>query len=391
MDHGSYSSLTADRHPPQEGLEFRILGPLEVVEDGRPLPLPGPRQRGLLAFLLLHANQVVSADRLIEELWPGEAPDQGAAALQASVSRLRKALGSGASHLATVAPGYVVRIDGAQLDVRRFERLVEEAAATDSAAAAGMLREALALWRGPALADLAYEPFAQAAIVRLEDLHLLAVERRIDADLALGRHAQLVSELEALVAAHPLREGLLAQLMLALYRAGRQAEALECYRVARQALVDELGIDPGPALQELEQAILRQDPSLDLAPRGPRRRSILAVDVGGQALEPLLALAEPLARQPEREIIVARVLGDRGELGATSVALNAHCASLAGRGVEARAWRPYPQRCRHRRVPYAEARRGRDRQGAWRLPRRGSGRRPARSRASSCPHRRTST
>jgi DNA-binding SARP family transcriptional activator len=337
MDHGSYSSLTADRHPPQEGLEFRILGPLEVVEDGRPLPLPGPRQRGLLAFLLLHANQVVSADRLIEELWPGEAPEQGAAALQASVSRLRKALGSGASHLATVAPGYVVRIDGAQLDVRRFERLVEEAAATDPAAAAGMLREALGLWRGPALADLAYEPFAQAAIVRLEDLHLLAVERRIDADLALGRHAQLVSELEALVAAHPLREGLLAQLMLALYRAGRQAEALECYRVARQALVGELGIDPGPALQELEQAILRQDPSLDLAPRGPRRRSILAVGFGGQALEPLLALAEPLARQPEREIIVARVLGDRGELGATSVALNAHCASLAGRGVEARA------------------------------------------------------
>jgi DNA-binding SARP family transcriptional activator len=336
MDQAPYSSLTADRHPPQEGLEFRILGPLEVVEDGRPLPLPGPRQRGLLAFLLLHANQVVSSDRLIEELWPGEAPEQGAAALQASVSRLRKALGSGASHLATVAPGYVVRIDGAQLDVRRFERLVEEAAATDPAAAAGMLREALALWRGPALADLAYEPFAQAAIVRLADLHLLAVERRIDADLALGQHAQLVPELEALVAEHPLREGLLAQLMLALYRAGRQAEALERFRLARQALVDELGIDPSPALQELEQAILRQDSTLELAPRGSSKRSILAVGFGVGSFGPLLALAEPLARKPEREIIVSRVIGDRGELGAVSAALNLNCASLTDRGVEAR-------------------------------------------------------
>ena len=318
-------------------MDFRILGPLEVLDGDRPVALPGPRQRSLLAFLLLHANQVVSSDRLIDELWPGEAPDQGAAALQASVSRLRKALGSDASALATVAPGYVVRVDAEQLDVRRFERLVEEAATADPTVATGLLREALALWRGPALADLAFEPFAQAAIVRLEDLHLLAVERRIDTDLALGQHAQLVPELEALVAEHPLREGLLGQLMLAQYRAGRQAEALDHYRRARQALVDELGIHPSPALQELERAILRQDPSLELAPRGPRRRSILAVGFGARQLEPLLGLAEPLARNPERELIVARVLGDRGELAAASAALNAQCASLAEHGVEARA------------------------------------------------------
>lgn len=207
MEQGSYDPLTARRRPPEGGLEFRILGPLEVVDDGRPVELPGARQRGLLAFLLLHANQVVSSDRLIEELWPGEAPEQGVAALQASVSRLRKALGAGAALLATVAPGYVLRLEVDQLDVRRFERLLEDAAAADPSAAAGLLREALGLWRGSALADLAFEPFAHTAIVRLEDLHLLAVERRIDADLALGRHALLVPELEALVAEHPLREG----------------------------------------------------------------------------------------------------------------------------------------------------------------------------------------
>lgn len=337
MEKGSYNPLTARRRPPEAGLEFRILGPLEVVDGDRVVELPGPRQRGLLAFLLLHADQVVSSDRLIEELWPGEAPEQGAAALQASVSRLRRALGAGAALLATVAPGYVLRLEAEQLDVRRFEHLLEVAAAADPTAAAGLMREALGLWRGPALADLAFEPFAHAAIVRLEDLRLLAVERRIDADLALGQHAQLVPELEELVATHPLRESLLAQLMLAQYRAGRQADALAHYRVARQALVDELGIDPGPALQELERAILRQDPSLDLAPRGSRQRSILAVAFGGRALESLLALAEPLARRPEREVIVARVLGDRATLGEAAVALNAHCASLAEGGVKARA------------------------------------------------------
>src|SRR4029079_12597746 len=173
------------------------------------------------------------------------------------------------------------------LDVRRFEQLVGDAAGADPEAAAETLRSALALWRGPPLGDLAYESFAQVPIRRLEELRLLALEQRIDADLALGRHAQLVPELEALVAEHPLREELRARIMLALYRAGRQAEALEQYQAARRTLVDELGIEPSPALQELEKSILRQDSSLDLAGSAQRRRSILAVGLGADASEPL--------------------------------------------------------------------------------------------------------
>ena len=271
-----------------------LLGGRDGFQDPRPARgsrrrpaswrCPGPRQRNLLAFLLLHANQVVSSDRLIEELWPGEAPESGAATLQASVSRLRKALGAGASLLVTAAPGYVLRLDGEQLDVRRFERLVEEAAAADPAAAAELLREALGLWRGPALADLAFESFAQAAIARLEDLRLLA-RRTADRRRPRARAARAARRRSSRRSSPSiaLREGLLAQLMLAQYRAGRQAEALEHYRRARQTLVDELGIDPSPALQELEQAILRQDASLELAPRAPRRRSILAVGLSEEA------------------------------------------------------------------------------------------------------------
>ena len=211
-------------------MEFRILGPLEVIEGGEAIRLPGPKQRSLLALLLLHANEVVSSDRLIDELWPGEAAEQGAAALQASVSRLRKALGGGTGVVETVAPGYMLRLGSAELDLRHFEELIAEAEGAEPASAAATLREALALWRGPPLADFAYEPFAQTAIARLEELRVLALEKRIDADLALGRDAELVAELESLVAQHPLREGLRAQLMLALYRAGRQAEALEATR-----------------------------------------------------------------------------------------------------------------------------------------------------------------
>lgn len=318
-------------------MEFRILGPLEVLDDARPLRLAGSRQRSLLALLLLHANEVVPADRLIDELWPHEAPESGAVALQAGVSRLRRALGAGSGLLATVAPGYVLRVAPEQLDLHRFERLVEEAGGADPGIAAQKLREALALWRGPALVDFMYQPFAQAAIGRLEDLRLLALERRIAADLELGRHSELVPELEELVAEHPLREGLRAQLMLALYRAGRQAEALETYQAARRTLVGELGIEPAPSLQELEKAILRQDPSLDLAPAKGPQRSILVVGLGGPALEPLLSLAEPLARRPLREVIVARLVNQRDELGRATAALNAHCESLATRGLVARA------------------------------------------------------
>ena len=257
-------------------MEFRILGPLEVWDEGGEVSLGGPKPRALLAVLLLHPNEVVPADRLIDELWGEDSPEDAAAALRVNVSRLRKALPQDV--LTTRSPGYVIRVEPDELDLHRFERLVDEGrsllARGLAADASERLRDALSLWRGPALADFAYESFAQAAIARLEEIRLAAVELRIDADLALGRHDELVGELEALVAEHPLRERLRRYLMTALYRSGRQAEALDAYQDARRALVDELGIEPSPALQELERAILRQDPSLDVeasAPAGVRR------------------------------------------------------------------------------------------------------------------------
>ena len=198
------------------------------------------------------------------------------------VSRLRKQLGEG--RLLTRTPGYVLHVDASELDVARFERLVVEADSADPERAAELLREALALWRGPPLADLAYEPFAQAEIARLGELRLAALEQRIDAELATGRHVQLAGELEALVVDHPLRERLRGQLMLCLYRSGRQPEALETYHVARRALVEELGIDPGRQLRELHRAILQQDPELDLiAVPEPARETARGAFVGREA------------------------------------------------------------------------------------------------------------
>src|SRR6266849_5912880 len=204
-------------------MQFRILGPLEVIDDGREVPFAGASQRALLALLLLHTNEVVSSDRLIDELWDAEPPGSGVTALQVRVSQLRKALGPAAERLETRPPGYLLHVARDELDLERFTRLLRQADGAEPALAAEKLREALSLWRGPALEDFAYEPFAQAAIGRIEELHLTAVERRIDADLALGRHAELVGELEALIVEHPLRETLRGQLMLALYRSGRQA------------------------------------------------------------------------------------------------------------------------------------------------------------------------
>ena len=229
-------------------MEFRILGPLEVWDESAEVSLGGPKPRALLAVLLLHRNEVVPTDRLIDELWGEDSPEDAAAALRVNVSRLRKALPQDV--LTTRSPGYVIRVESDELDLHRFERLVDEArsllARGLAADGSKRLRDALSLWRGPALADFAYESFAQAAIARLEEIRLAAVELRIDADLALGRHDELVGELEALVAEHPLRERLRRCLMTALYRSGRQAEALEAYQEARRALVDELGIEPRP-------------------------------------------------------------------------------------------------------------------------------------------------
>jgi predicted ATPase/DNA-binding SARP family transcriptional activator/class 3 adenylate cyclase len=250
-------------------MEFRILGPLEVSSRGGHKRDLAGKQRALLAVLLLHANEVVSTDGLIDALWGAEPPETAGKALQVHVSRLRKLLEpEGNEVLVTRPPGYALDLRGHELDLHQFERLRAEAqqatADGDPARAAAKLRDALSLWRGPPFADFTFEPFAQSEIGRLEELRLTALEERIDAILALGRHAEVVGELEVLVAQHPLKERLRAQLMLALYRARRQAEALDVYQAARRALVDELGIEPSPELQELERQILRQDPSLEL-------------------------------------------------------------------------------------------------------------------------------
>jgi DNA-binding SARP family transcriptional activator len=212
--------------------------------------------------LLLHANEVVSADSLIDRLWGGEAPPTAAKVLQVQVWRLRKALGRDV--LSTRPPGYMLKIGRDELDLARFERLVEEAQASEPGPAAAKLREALALWRGSALADLAYENCLGAEIARFEELRVVAAEERADAELALGRHADLVPDLEALTAAHPYRERLHGQLMLALYRSGRQADALERFQELRRLLDEELGLEPGEQLKQLQKAILAHDPSLDV-------------------------------------------------------------------------------------------------------------------------------
>jgi DNA-binding SARP family transcriptional activator len=266
------------------GLSAGLLGPLEMERAGQPVPLGGPTQRALLARLLLDANRTVPIDRLVEDLWGDAAPASAVKMVHIYVSKLRKELPGGV--LVTRAPGYALVIDLEALDLTRFERMREQGRAAlvggFAAKAADRLREALALWRGPALGEFD-EPFAVVESARLEELRLSSVEDRIDADLALGRHAGLVGELESLVAASPLRERLWGQLLLARYRAGRQAEALAGYRELRELLTTELGIEPSPALRDLERRILQQDPTLELvtaverrqlrAPTGGRRRA----------------------------------------------------------------------------------------------------------------------
>jgi DNA-binding SARP family transcriptional activator len=318
-------------------LEFRILGPLEVYDGVAVVPLTGIRQRALLALLLLRVNEVVSSDRLLEELWGEDQPESGIAALQVRVSQLRKTLGRVGERLETRPSGYLLRVEPGELDLERFCRLVELAAGAEPGPAAEALREALALWRGPALADLVYEPFAQAAVGRLEELRLSALERRIDNDLALGRHADLVAELEALVAEEPWRERLRAQLMLALYRCGRQADALEAYQATRRPLVEQLGLEPSPALRELQRAVLRQDPALELTHLPAPDRSILVAIGDSSRLGPLLALAEQLARRPAKELIFAQPIGEGDELAGTARRLETERRAAVGRGVSARA------------------------------------------------------
>src|SRR4051794_6946182 len=273
-------------------MEFSVLGPLEARHDGRPIPLGSRKQRALLAMLLLRANEVVSSDALIDDLWGERPPPSAAHTLQVYVSRLRAALRDGGASdgaLLTHGAGYMLRVGFGELDLDRFGHLADEGrralAAGSPERAAAKLREALALWRGDPLVDLAFEPFARIDVERLGERRLVAVEDLLDAELMCGRHAVVVPELEALVAQHPLRERLRGQLMLAFYRAGRQAEALDAYRDARDYLVGELGLEPSKELRALEQAVLRQDESLELQAVERRPVTVLTAAVDDEDVE----------------------------------------------------------------------------------------------------------
>lgn len=331
-------------------MEYRVLGPLEVLREGQPLDLGGLKQRALLAVLLLHANEVVSVDRLIDEIWEDTPPDSVVNVVQTYVSRLRRVLNGDRSGdvLVTKAPGYVLHVAPGELDVERFQTLVARAdqyrQQGDLARLTSALEAALALWRGEPLADFSYHSFAQKHIEALREKRAVVLEDRIQAELDTGAGAGLVGELRALVTADPLRERLRAQLMLALYRAGRHAEALAVYRDAKEALSEELGIDPGPELQSLERAILNQDPALlpdtaDTARTGAAppadvkqaARSILVTPRDPRRLDALLAVAEPLARgDPQSELVLCRLLGP-WEVGTTGDSLTDAVGGLEAR------------------------------------------------------------
>src|SRR5215210_751158 len=314
-------------------MDFHLLGPLEVTDGDRVVPVGGGKPRALLAALLLHPNEVVSSDRLIDALWGDAPPASAAKNVQLYVFQLRKTLRAGTvpnsadAILETRAGGYVVRLDRSQRDVDRFEHKLEEGrralADGDRAEAGRILREALALWRGPALAEFRYQPFAQDAITRLEELRVGALEERIESDLALGRHSDVVGELQTLVAQHPLRERLRGQLMLALYRCNRQAEALDAYRDGRRRLVDELGLEPSTTLRDLERAILTGSaelsvPSPQAGVAARRRLPSLPNRTVGRARE-LGEIADRLRAESVRLL----TLTGPGGVGKTRLALDA--------------------------------------------------------------------
>ena len=324
-------------------MDFRVLGPLEVGGDKGSVELGGVKQRSLLAMLLLHAGEVVSTDRLVDALWGASPPLRSGKSIQVYVSRLRKTLAD--DRLVTRPPGYVLYLEPTEFDLIRFEQLVADARGAPPQTASAKLREALALWRGPPLADLAYEQFAQAEIARLEEMRLAVVEQRVEADLALGRHADLVGELETLVGGHPLRERFRYQLMLALYRSDRQADALEAYQAARRELSDGLGLEPSESLKQLEAAILRQEPEL-APPTVPTAASEATVHSQGHALlvapwaldalDGLLSVARPLAAgDPARELIVAGIV-EPDEVGDATARLAGVREQLIAGGVATR-------------------------------------------------------
>jgi DNA-binding SARP family transcriptional activator len=337
-------------------LEYRLLGPMEVLDGDRLVSVGGGKQLSLLALLLIHANELLSTDRLIDELWGESPPPTAGKSLHVQVSRLRKALGGERPHggpVLTRGNGYVLRTAEEEVDCIAFERRLEagqrKLAAGDPGGAARLLDEGLELWRGAPLSGLEYQPFAREEILRLEELRLVALECRANAALELGQHARLVGELEGLVRAHPLRERFRAQLMVALYRSGRQTEALAVYRDAQHVLSEELGLAPGEELRRLETEILRQDAALDLPEQAPAmlsptvqphpsepERGILVAPATTDALTPLLGLAMPLsASSPPRELIVAAVV-EPAELAGATAELARRRDELSARGLAAR-------------------------------------------------------
>ena len=327
-------------------LDYRILGSLEVLDGDRVVSVGGARCRAVLAVLVISANRPVSVGRLIDEVWGDPSPPTAGNVVQGHVSDLRRALGRDA--IETRGDAYVLHIARGGRDVDRFEERATSGAGALAAGrpqdASAAFADALALWRGPALAEIAEGGLLVAEALRLDEMRLHALERRIEADLACARDAELVGELRSLVAENPLREPLRAHLALALYRSGRQVEALDVLREARRSLADELGLDPGPRLQELERAILVHDPALALpsqapvtpAPPAVAQRSIMVAQLADAPLDSLIGLAGPLAARSDRELLVTALVGDAGSLGEAARALNERREELLRDGVSAR-------------------------------------------------------
>ncbi len=332
---------------------FRILGPLEAVSPSGPIRLGGPRQRSVLAILLLEANRVVSIDRLADELYGEAAPVTAVTQIHRQISELRgllepeRAPGAAGALIETRPPGYRILVAPDQLDLDFFERRAEAAgsalAVGDAETAVRLYREALAVWRGEPLADLVFEPFARPVVERLSEVRLAVTEKCLEAELERGRGAELVPELEQLVTERPLNERLRGQLMVALYRAGRQPEALQTFRAGRAALVEAFGLEPTPALKELEARVLRQDPAL-LGPSGPQlaparaaRRTVLLAARDGTELQGLVAVGRCLAGLERHELLVMQAVASEGALADAVAATRMRRTELASAGIAARA------------------------------------------------------
>jgi len=323
------------------GVEYRLLGSLEVMVDGRPVRLGPPKQRATLALLLGQSNAPVPATRLVDALWGDDPPGSATNLVQGYVSGLRKALGKEA--IETRGAGYALRVAPGALDLQVFEKLAEEGSRAlergEPDAASSALGRALGLWRGPALADLADEPGLDRVAARLDELRVLAIERRVEAELALGRHADVVAQLEELIADHPLRERPRGLLMTALYRSGRQAEALEAFRRARSTLVGELGIEPSAWLSALHSGILRQDPTLSPEPVETARaalRSVLVAALAPGNVGLLGELGAPLTREPRRELLLLTTVASAEELETAGGLVNEIRARLVDEDIDAR-------------------------------------------------------